>query len=78
MIDQKGSAHLIVIVILLLGLALAVYLTQSKQLFKSRASSDLIGFHSPSGAVLQIDSANKLPVTQSLSVQVQLNPPAGN
>ncbi len=41
MVNQKGFAHILLLLLLLIGLGVAVYLTQFTQIFKSKASSSI-------------------------------------
>ncbi len=39
--SQKGIAHILVLLVVLIGLGFGIYLVQQQQIFKSRASIDL-------------------------------------
>ncbi len=77
--NQKGSAILSILVILVLvaGMVFGVITLRSGKLniFKSKASADTIVVKDSAGNSLPVDSAQNLPVTKSLNVQVQLNVP---
>lgn len=75
---QNGFAHVIGLILGLLLLLAAIYatlyLTQNTQIFKSRAGDNTITFTNPNGSPLPVDKEKNLPVTDSLEVQLDLNP----
>lgn len=72
--NQQGIAHILLVILLLVGLVVGVYLVQTKQIFKSKASAGRITFTSAAGSPLPASSG--LPVTDSLTVKVTLDPPS--
>lgn len=73
--NRKRILAAVGIVFLLISVAAAVYLVQSTQVFKSKASQENITFKTSGGTPLPIGE-DDLPITDSLTVQVELNPPA--
>ncbi len=78
-INQRGAIlPIVVVIILLLGIIVSTRLINLKipQIFKSRATADPITFKKADGTALPtLPNEGNLNVTDSLDVQLELNPP---
>lgn len=76
--NQKGIAilGLLIIILVLAAIGAGVYLVQHPQILRSRASTENIVFQSTQGQPLPIDPTQNLPVTNSISVKVNINVPS--
>lgn len=74
--DRKKIITVAVIFILVAGIFVTLYLVQRTQIFKPRASGTDILFRQANGSPLPIVNQNgqELPQTDSLTVEVELNP----
>lgn len=77
-LDRNKIISAVVIVVLLAGVSVGVYLVQRTQIFKPRASATDIIFRTANGSPLPIVNQNgqDLPQTDSLTVEVEFNPPS--
>lgn len=74
---EQGVAHLLLLVIILIGLVVGIYLLQTQKIFKSKASNNMMNafeFNNNKNQVLNCDGSVNPPVcnTNSLDVTVQV------
>lgn len=74
-LPERGFAHLLLIILLLLGVLATVFLVQKQQIFKSKASSDPVTFQDANGSSLP--KVNNIAQATSSTIKVVLSSTIG-
>lgn len=75
LISQSGFAQILVLGALVVGLVVAVYLVQTKQIFRSKASSDVVTLTALGGQPFSSKDEDGNPITTNNTVEVHVRVP---